>query len=223
MNEAILGLLAVIDAGVMLVMFAIGRDWLYGCITVNLLLVSIFGAKLIPVFGLVTNMGNVFYAMVYFGTFLLLEYGAPAPGARIVWTGAVSITLFTILSQVALFVTGSPVSTDLSIALNVVFANSPRIALASIVAFVVAQLVAIRTYRALRVRYGHRRWWLRAVLVIVLAQAVDSLIFFTVGFAGILVGAALTQALFGGFMLKVVVGFATVPLLYVSRIFASAR
>jgi uncharacterized PurR-regulated membrane protein YhhQ (DUF165 family) len=54
----------------------LGREWLLCSIIANLLLVAVFGAKLISLWGFVTNVGNVPYACVFLATdFLLERYG----------------------------------------------------------------------------------------------------------------------------------------------------
>ncbi|HEY4522349.1 MAG TPA: hypothetical protein VJH91_01785 [Candidatus Paceibacterota bacterium] len=72
MNETVLIVTALLDLGIVLVAYMLGREWLYVTIVVNLLLISILGAKLVSVFGFSTNSGNVFYAAVFFATVSLL-------------------------------------------------------------------------------------------------------------------------------------------------------
>lgn len=207
----------------MLIMFGVGRDWLYGCLTVNLLMVSIFGSKLISVGGQVTNMGNVFYAMAFFAIYLLLEYGDRTVASRVIWTGTVSLILFSVLSQIALFVSGTSSSTDVSVALDTVFSNSLHIAFASLSAFIVAQVVNSTAYMYLKELMHERHLWLRLSLAIVVVQAIDSVIFFSIAFFGTLSADALMHVMLTGYALKVTIGLVTIPMFYMSRLFVSAR
>lgn len=222
-NELFLVVLALFDVGIMLMMFALGREWLFGCITVNLLLVSLMGGKLVPLLGHVTNLGNVFYAMVFFATYLLLEYGTDAVGPRIIWTGAIAITLFTVLTQTSLFVDTAPQSISLSIALREIFTVTPRIAFASVIAFVCAQLVNIFVFNTVRRRVRGAGLWVRASLALVAAQSIDSLIFFSLAFAGVLPHSVVLEAMLVGLLVKIVFGLGSIPFLYAGRIFESGR
>ena len=60
--------------GFLLLCFLLGRRWLYAAIAINLILIGVFGAKLISLFGHITNVGNIFYVAVFFVGQLLVEH-----------------------------------------------------------------------------------------------------------------------------------------------------
>lgn len=217
MNETVLIVTGLLDLLIVLTAFRLGREWLYATIVVNLLLISLFGAKLIDVFGVATNSGNIFYASAFFATYLLIEHGSTKDGMRAVWIGASAIICFLGLSQLALMATSVQETARVSETMNQILAIAPRIALASVVAYVIAQYVNIVAYDSWKERVGNPHWWMRAVCVMMGAQLVDSVIFFTVGFVGTVGGGIVLESMLAGYVIKVIVGLAAIPLLYMSH------
>lgn len=192
----------------------LGKGWLYASIVANLFFVSLFGAKLIAVGGIVSNIGNVFYAGVFFATYLLIEhYGVGAAKAAL-WVGLYTTALFLLFTQLVGALTGVPLNQAADLWLGALFGVVPRIAVASIFAYIIAQHVNIWLYERLRQRGVSL--WARATAAIVMAQGVDSVLFFYVAFAGVLSQGLLYESLWAGFVLKVGIGVLSIPLLYAS-------
>ena len=216
MNETIFLLTAVIDLGLVLFAYRNGKDWLYATIVINFMLISTFGAKLIPLFGFVTNAGNVFFASVYVATHLLTEHYGKKEGLKAAWIGFVSIVFFIVMSQFTLRTVGSPESAGVSAAIVTLFRNSPRIALASMFASLIGQYLNVTLYDALHRRSGKKQLWLRDTSSNVVGQLVDSLLFFSMAFYGLIPFGALIQIIFVGFFVKVLVGGLGTGVLYAS-------
>lgn len=88
----------------------------------------------------------------------------------------------------------------LAVALSVVLAT-PRIALASGSAFLIAQLLDIAIFHSLR---ESRQWWRAPLTSSVFSSAVDTAIFFTLAFAA----TGIPMADYGGLLLPMWVGWA---------------
>jgi uncharacterized integral membrane protein (TIGR00697 family) len=213
-SGTILVLSAALDIFVVFFAMRLGIEWLYGTIALNLLLISIFGSQFISVFGFITNAGNVFYACVFFATHLLLERKELKFARRTIWFGAAVVLTFITLSQTVLHLTSAPGSEEVNEALTTLFTLSPRIALASILAYVFAQEVNISLYSWIRKQTGGRLLWFRSNGANIVAQLVDSSIFFTVGFVD-LPGTVLVQAILIGTVVKIFVVMLGTPLLYI--------
>lgn len=217
MNEAILIVTALLDIGIVMIAFYLGRPWLFATIAVNLLLIGVLGAKLVPFFGHVTNAGNVFYASVFFAMYLILEHESPSYGIRALWVGAGSIVMFFGLTQLTLLLQSAPETHAVSDSLNAVLWITPRIAFASLVAYVAAQYINIWLFTYWQEIVGETHWWLRIVCIMTIAQLVDSAIFFTIAFGGSVDAGVVIETLFVGYLLKVAIGIAATPLLYLSH------
>ncbi len=183
-----------------------------GVIITNLLLIGIFGVKLVTVLGLVTNVGNAFYACVFLATYFLVEHYGKAAGIKTIWYGASFVGLFTLLSQLAAHSDGSILSYDVNHYIAQLFVFSPRIFLASILAYVYAQYVNVTLYEWAKVRMRGKWPWLRGNFANGISQLLDSVIFFTIAFYG-LPGLSLIKAILVGWAIKVIVVFIGMPLL----------
>jgi uncharacterized integral membrane protein (TIGR00697 family) len=216
MNEELFVLSALVDLGFVAFAAWRGREWLFATIATNLILISIFGAKLVTVFGLLTNVGNVFYACVFLATHFLLEQHGEREGTRAIWFGAGFIGLFFILSQLAARFVGSPLSDSTNTALVTLFESTLRVTLASILAYLFAQKVNTRLYLWIAQQTGGRYLWLRSNGANIIAQLVDSILFFSIAFID-LSGPLLVQSILAGWFIKSLVVFLGTPFFYLER------
>lgn len=194
-----------------------GKEFLFATIAINLALISVFGAKLISVFGFVTNTGNVFYAGVFLATHMLIENYGKEEGYRTIRTGAFAILLFLLMAQFTFDLTGYAGTADVNRAIDNLFRNIPRIGIASISAFIIAQYVNIWFYGLLKDKTRNKKLWLRDNASNLLGQFVDSALFFSIAFMGIVPNTVLIQIMIGGFIAKVAVGAVGTLFLYASR------
>ena len=213
-NELLLLVSALTDICFVFIAARLGTKWIFGTIAVNLILISIFGAKLISIFGLITNAGNVFYACVFLATHFLLERRSQKQSMETIWFGSGFVIFFIILSQCAVhFVSTSP-DAAVNNAIQSLFVLSPRIAIASLLAYIFAQYVNIVVYEWIKKRTSGNFLWLRSLVANMLGQLVDSCLFFTIAFLD-LPGASLLQAIFAGWLIKTVVVLLGTPFLYI--------
>lgn len=217
MNEALLILNAALGLGFVLAAFMLGRSWLYASIILNLTLISILGQKIVSLWGYSTNVGNVFYVSVVFALFLIMEHFGRTAAIRALWLSAGVVAAGMTFMQITLPMQSPEpflASADL---LSQALVVAPRFAFASITAFLIAQNVCIWLYLYQREEIDHLHWWLKAAAVILLVQLLDSLIFFTIAFWGIIPSAAVVEGITAGYVIKSILGLLTIPLLYLSH------
>lgn len=213
-DELIFLIIAVLDFSFVLVASRLGKSWLIGAIVLNLLLISVFGAKLVSVFGFVTNSGNVFYAAVFFATQLLVERYGVHEAHRSILLGTFSILFFILMSQLIILTQGRAETQAVNLAIETLFHQAPRIAFASLIAYVISSLINIELFDLIKVKTKGRFAWLRLNLSNITGQLADSLIFFTVAFFGMVSPQTFLQTLIVGFLLKVGAGGLTTPFFY---------
>ena len=216
MNFALLTLMALVGLSIKIMITRLGFGWLYAAIVANLIFISIFGAKLIAVFGFTTNVGNIFYAMVFFATYLLIEHYGKEVAQRSIWIGAFGVVLLIIASQFVISLTSESGSMAASRAIETLFGIVPRVALASLTAYTIAQHVNIWLYVKMRERMHGKKVFARMTVAILIAQLVDSVIFFLIAFAGVLPMNILLQTLVLGYAIKVLIGILSIPFMYLS-------
>lgn len=221
-NELLFLLSALVD--ILFVFFAARRgiEWLSGTIIVNLILIGVFGAKLVTAFGTVTNVGNVFYACVFFATYFILErYGRHA-AMKTVWLGVSFTVFFVVMAQFVTLSMGLSQTLEVNNAISALFTFSPRIILGSVIGFAFAQIINIKIYEWIKVRTKGRFLWLRSNGANILSQLVDSILFFSIAFFD-LPGPLLVQAILAGWAVKTMVVFVGVPFLYLDRYMESKK
>jgi uncharacterized integral membrane protein (TIGR00697 family) len=204
-NELLFLVSALIDICAIFLAARKGSDWLLGSIIANLILVGIFGAKLIIIFGFVTNAGNVFYACVFLATHFLLEWYGKKLAEKTVIYGSIFIVFFLIMSQLAVQFKGIGSSESVNNAIYTLFAFSPRIFFASIMAYIFAQNINIFLYEWLKKQTKGKSLWLRSNAANIFGQLADSLIFFSIAFFDS-PGLLLVSAIIAGWLVKVLVG-----------------
>lgn len=201
-------------------MFLIGRrrkDFLIGAIAINLILVSLFGGQLISIFGFITNAGNVFYIAISLALYLLIENYGHKEAGRGIWISFSLVMLFTILAQLAIGVHGISSSSAFEKALRTTFDISPRIALASLLAFLLSQHINLYLYERLKRVYGGSKIWLRCNVSNIATQIVDSFIFFLVAFT-LIAPSSITEIMLTGFAVKVIFGVLVTLFLYLNHL-----
>ncbi len=90
---------------------------------------------------------------------------------------------------------------------------TPQIALASIVAFCISQPLDVLLFFTFK-RLAPRFWWLRGISSTLIAQLLDTLIFFTIAFWGVQSLANSLVMAVADYSIKALLGFVNVPLFY---------
>lgn len=213
-NELLFVLTSLADIFFIFIVSRFKVEWLFATVIANLILVGIFGAKLITIFGLTTNVGNIFYACVFLATHFLLERYGKGVGMKTIWFGAILSLFFILMSGLATRFMGIPLNDLANGAILTLFSFSIRITFASILAFIFAQYINIFMYEYLKLHTKGKFLWLRSNVANIISQLVDSLIFFTIAFFD-LPGTLLFQAILAGWLIKVTVVFMGTPFLYI--------
>lgn len=215
-NDLLFFTIALVDLAFVLMASRLGKTWLIVSIVLNLVMVSLFGAKLVTRFGLTSNAGNVFYACVFFGTQLLTEIYGKREAQKSILIGVLAIVFFMVISQLVVLTVGLPETRAVNSAIDTLFQAAPRVAAASLLAYLSSQFVSINLFSYLSERTKGKMLYLRVNLTNLLGQMVDSVLFFTVAFYGILPTPVFVQTLFAGYLIKVAVGVGSTAFFYLS-------
>ena len=116
------------------------------------------------------------------------------------------------------FLTGSQSTGEVNDALTVAFQATPRIAFASLIAYALSQALNVYIYIYLKQRFSGHHLWARANAANVAAQVLDSVVFFIVGFWGVVALGDVMGVMLTGFVIKVVYMMLASPVLYLNRV-----
>lgn len=175
-------------------------------------------AVTLPWIGLVTfGAGNLFFPISYiFGDVMTEVYGY-ARARRAIWAGFAAMIFATAMASLII---AMPASADsdynkvLQPALEVVFGNTWRIVVASMLAFWVGDFVNSYVMARMKVWTEGRMLWARTIGSTICGQAIDSLLFYPIAFYGIMDHATLAALMVFNVLFKIGVEVLFTPLTY---------
>lgn len=217
MNELLWIGFAVLDLTLALALFRFfGRTGLFALIVFNLLLCNIQVLKTIELFGLTTTLGNVLYASVFLATDILSEVYGKKQAQKAVLLGFVTLLMGTAYMQISLLF--SPAADDFAQPhLQAIFGFMPRIALASMTAYLVSQLHDVWAFHFWRAKTGEGKLWLRNNLSTLASQLLDSVIFCAIAFTGMFPWPVFLEILLSTYVIKVAVAMLDTPFMYIAK------
>lgn len=193
-----------------------GRAGLFALVVFNLILCNIQVLKLVSLFGLNTTLGNVLYASVFLSANLLVEFYGKEEARKAIALGFCALLMATVYMQISLLFTPAP-DDFAQPHLEAIFGFLPRLALASLAAYVVSQVVNVHLFAWLKGKTGGRALWLRNLSSSLSAQALDSLVFVAIAFMGVFTMDVLLQIFITTFIVKALVILLGTPFFYLAR------
>jgi hypothetical protein len=216
-NELYWAILLLVNFAVILLMFRFfGREGLAVWMGVSVIAANIQVIKTIEILGVTATLGNIVYASSFLITDILSENYGKQAARRVVYFGLAVIIGFTLLMNLArLF---EPAADDFAHeSLSVIFGFLPRIAVASLAAYLVSQLHDVWAYAFWKRRFdGIRTIWIRNNLSTMVSQLVDTLVFTTIAFAGVFSVGVFLEIVLTTYLLKVIVAAADTPFVYLA-------
>ena len=181
----------------------LGRQYVMAALILNLLAVGIFAQKIITIFGYDTNISNACYAATVFCMAIICEKYKEHSKSEAFLVGLFSLLLFTMISQIIVHGDSGSLAT--------VFHATPRNSLAGFVGYTVAMGFFVQFWDILFMPV-----WMKYILLLIMIQSLDSILFFVIAFYGILSPNKLIEIGTIGFMVKIVIGICSVPFLYIA-------
>ncbi|MBR9699675.1 queuosine precursor transporter [Candidatus Woesearchaeota archaeon] len=209
--------------GIMLVYKFFGRSGLYAWTAMAVIVANIQVMKTIEIFGFVTALGNIIYGSTFLVTDILCENHGKKEGRKAVLLGFFILVAVTILMQLSLMFI--PHESDiLNPALQQIFGLLPRIAIASLSAYLISQTFDVWLYNKIKEATKEKHLWLRNNASTMASQLIDNLIFTWIAFVGFgvfwpqLFGwPIIISIFFTSYVMKWIVAILDTPFLYLAR------
>ena len=161
-----------------------GRKGLYAWIAMAVIVANIQVMKTIGIFGLVTAMGNIIYSTTFLTTDILSENYGKNEAKKAVWLGFFILITVTLVMQISLkFIAHE--SDMLSPALEQIFGFLPRIAIASLTAYLISQLHDVWAFDFWKRMFKGKHLWIRNNLSTMTSQLVDNIVFSWIAWVGL--------------------------------------
>lgn len=158
------------------------------CLTIyitSLFAANTLGMKIMPfIFGSHLTVGIFTFPIVFLMTDVIGEVYGKSLSKWFVRCGLVATLLFLAYSLLSLWLPWSEKGLWAKEGYELIFGVSGRFAIASVVAFVIAEFQDVYTFFFVRGKIGEKFFWLRSFLSNLWSQLLDSIIFMTIAFAG---------------------------------------
>jgi uncharacterized integral membrane protein (TIGR00697 family) len=169
----------------------------------------------LPIIGTVTFLAGVlFFPISYiFGDILTEVYGY-GRDRRVVWAGFAALAFASVMAAVVVHLPPSAASLRDQAAVEAIFGSTPRIVMASILAFLCGTFVNSYVLAKMKIWTKGRWLWTRIIGSTVCGEFVDSVIFYFVAFYGRKPQPELVHLMFTQYVLKSAWEFVAAPLTY---------
>ena len=192
------------------------RPWLVQFSFAAVVVASLATAsKIVPTsFGTTASVAVGLYSMTFLMANFLREIYGKSAAIVAIQGGFIGSFIFVFATQFAIIVPGAEFWQNQT-PFEIVFGIAPRIFLASITAFVIAELADVYVYQFLMNRTSGRHLWLRNNVGTITGQTLDTIIFYTIAFYGIVPN--LIWLILGTILIKILISLATTPAIYLAR------
>ncbi len=195
-----------------------GKWGLIMWIPISVIVANIQVIQTIKLFGLAATLGNIVYASSFLVTDILSENYGKEEAKKAVWIGFFSLISMTLLMNLALAflpLAGDNFAIVSHEATSTIFKLMPRIAIASLAAYVLSQRHDVWAFHFWKKRYKKdSQLWLRNNLSTMVSQLIDSIVFVAIAFYGVYETSVLLEIFVTTYVLKWMVAAADTPFVY---------
>ncbi len=217
-NEALWVLYMILDLSMVVLMYKLfGKYGMYAVVVMSSIICNIQVVKLVNLFGMTATLGNIVYASNFFATDVLSEYYGKKEARRAVLLGFSMLVVATLWMQLALLF--KPSLEDFSQEhLSAIFSLMPRISLASLTAYIIAQLHDVWAFHFWKEKTKGKHLWLRNNASTMVSQLIDSVVFTTLAFLGVVDPKTFWSILATTYLFKLIVAAVDTPFIYLTRV-----
>ena len=177
---------------------------------------------LVDAFGMEMTLGNILFATTFLVTDILSETEGKKAAQKAVWVGIATSILFILVSQSWLLYRVS--ANDFAFpAFQQIFSNTPRMMLASLAVYAIAQMFDVWMYhfwwKLTTKKFGdsHRFLWLRNNGSTLLSQLLNTVLFTGFAFWGTYDVPTLLSMALSSYVIFIVTSLADTPVVYLAR------
>ncbi|MCL2793390.1 MAG: queuosine precursor transporter [Spirochaetaceae bacterium] len=195
----------------------LGKLGLYLWMPIAVIFANIEVIKTVEIFGVTATLGNIIFATSFLATDILSENYSKKDAYRAVLVGFMVLIVMSVLMTFA--IQFAPAESDFAHEhLKAIFSLMPRIALASVIAFLISQTHDVWAYHFWKKRFPAVKYiWIRNNASTIVSQLIDSTIFCLVAFVGIFSGRVLVEIIITTYLMKIMVSVCDTPCVYIAE------
>ena len=192
-------------------------DYLTGIIVAALLVSDLIGGKFFRVAGLDFSVGMIPFPLTFLLTDIVNEFYGTEGARRLTYVGLVTAIFVFVVINVAIALPTSPESPLAGDVFKNVIGSSVRLYIASLVAYLVGQLLDISIFLFVRRVTGERFLWLRSTGSTVVSQAIDSLVVNFVFLSGSKSMVYILRTARNNYLVKLALAVGLTPVIYLGH------
>lgn len=175
-----------------------------------LLLANILEVKIIKSGYFTVTAGLMLFPVTYILNDCIVEVWGYRKSRLVIWLGFTANLIAALFTWIAVLLPPDPVWNGQE-AFEAIFTVTPRITLASLVAFIAGSFVNAYIMSRMKVASKGKRFSLRAIVSTLAGEGIDSVVFFPAAFWGILPGETILNLIIAQALLKTLYEIAVLP------------
>lgn len=168
------------------------------------------GSKVISIFGLTASASAITYPVTFLVTDTVAEVWGKRRARQIVLSGFIAILIVAVFVAIAIYMPSADFWKQQEAFVSI-FGVSIRLIIGGLTAYLVSQLHDVWMFHLLKNLTDGKHLWLRNNVSTIISQFIDTVIFVTIGFAGV---QPLLPLIVGQYIIKVGMAAIDTPLVY---------
>ena len=178
-----------------------------------LLVGNTVAVKVITIAGFAIPAGILCFPVAYIVNDVLTEVYGYKKAKSVIWWGFISLAFMTLIYYLATIIKPAGFW-EFQDSFEKIFSFVPRIALGSLLAFLVGSLLNSMVLSKMKTAMNGKKLWARTIGSTIIGEGADSIIFNVVAFAGVFAGKDLVAIIISGFIMKTLYEIIATPLTY---------
>ncbi len=181
-----------------------------------ILLSNILSVKLLNLQWFVAPAGIITYSLTFLITDILGEKYGKKTANKAIKAGLIINLLFIPIAFLAKIFPYPLFNEKLAKSLANVLSLSPRIVVASIIAYLFSQHLDVFLFHKIKEISQNKLLWLRNNLSTMISQFVDSVLFITIAFLGVFPNEVIIKMIFSQYVVKIIIALLDTPFIYLA-------
>ncbi len=184
------------------------------CIFVTSVVVaSLIASKIANFFGIFAAAGVIAWSISFPMTDVICEVWGKKKAQKVVWIGLICFIITAVLVKIAVYIPSAPFWENQK-AFATTFGLIWRIVIAGAISYIVSQTHDVFSFSFWKKLTKGKHLWLRNNLSTIVSQLIDSILFISIVFLGVLPLNAILSTIFGVFIIKVIIAICDTPFVY---------
>ena len=201
---------------VILIKKFLGKNGLYVWIALATVLANIQLVKQVDLLGISATLGNVMFASTFLATDIISECYGKKEAKKAVILGVTSVLIYVIISQITLLYVPNSLDT-VSESMKNIFSTSPRICIASITMYFLANYFDVLLYNFLKKKSKGKNMWLRNNISTIICNCLENFGLYILIFIGVFGIKDIFQMAIACSIIEIVIALCDTPFLYIAK------